>query len=122
MTRRPITPRLHLALDVATIVAFAAAPSVLRLEASPRALAYTLATAHTLLTVVVESLAARHARLVARIHAGVELVVGLALLAIPVATAWSAVAQWFFTVAGCAILTVVACTDYTGWRRDVPSY
>jgi hypothetical protein len=117
MTARVITPRVHLALDVATIAAFLLAPSVLPFGAGPRTLAYVLTLAHALLTFTVESASSRFARLVGRMHATIELAVGLALLLVPLVTSWSAAAHWFFGLAGAAILTVVACTDYSGHSR-----
>lgn len=121
MTRRMITPRVHLMLDVATVAVFLVAPRLLHLAAGPRALAYLLATAHALLTVTMESMPSQFLRVGGRIHAGVELVVGLALLAVPLVTGWSAAAHWFFGVAGCAILAVVAGTDYAGRSRFATS-
>lgn len=117
MKRGMITPRVHLVLDVATVVVFLLAPRLLHLAASPRTLAYLLSTAHALLTVIMEGMPSQFQRLAGRVHAGVELVVGLALLTIPLVTPWNAVAHWFFGVAGCAILAVVAGTDYAGRSR-----
>ena len=117
MKRGMITPRVHLGLDVATVAVFLLAPRLLHLPASPRTLAYLLATAHALLTVTMESMPSQFMRLAARVHASVELIVGLGLLTVPLVTPWSAVAHWFFGVAGCAILAVVAGSDYAGRGR-----
>jgi hypothetical protein len=117
MTARVITPRMHLALDVATILTFLVAPSVLPFDAGPRTLAYVLTLAHALLTFTVESVSTQFARVVGRVHAAIELTVGLALLLIPLVTSWSTIAHWFFGLAGVVILTVVACTDYSGRAR-----
>jgi hypothetical protein len=111
-----LAPRAHGYLDYLTVVLFALAPTVLGLTGLPAHVAYVLAIVHLLLTLVT------HFPLgVAKIvplpaHGAIELVVSIALVALPWLAGFSAdaTARWFYVVMGIVIFVVWLLTRYKG--------
>lgn len=109
-----LSPRAHGYLDYLTVVLFALAPTVLGLTGLPAQIAYALAAIHLLLTLVT------HFPLgVAKIvplpaHGAIELVVSVALVALPwlAGFAADATARWFYVVLGIVIFVVWLLTRY----------
>lgn len=107
-----IPASLHRLLDFVTVVAFALAPTVLGLTGLPAALAYLLAAVHLAMTLLTK-FSSKGARPVPLgFHGVVELIVGLALVALPWLLRWHGTPQIFYVAAGAVILLVWALSRY----------
>lgn len=102
----------HRALDFVTVVAFAVAPTLFGMTGRTATLAYALAAVHLLLTLVTH-VPGREARPVPyRVHGLIELVVGAALVALPLLRGWTGGARAFYLGVGAVILLVWLLTPY----------
>jgi len=114
---RMIGAGLHRMLDFVTVVGFALAPTVLGLVGFAATLSYLLAAVHLVLTLLT-SFPGGAARLVPlAIHGAIELVVGVALIALPWLAGWVGIARTFYCVAGVVILGVWVLSAY---HADTP--
>lgn len=109
---RVIAAGPHRVLDFVTVAGFALAPSVLGLSGFAATLGYVLAAVHLALTLLTH-FPGRAARPVSfALHGAIELVVGVALIALPWLVGWAGTARTFYVVAGAVILAVWALSAY----------
>lgn len=106
-----LAPRTHGFLDYLTVIVFAVAPAAFGLTGLAATLSYLLAAVHLLMTVVTAFPLGVVMKVPFRVHGAVELVVGIALVALG-ALLFGGVAQVFYLVMGVVILAVWATTDY----------
>ena len=106
-----LSPRAHGVLDYVTVAVFALAPLVLGLDGLAATLSYALAGVHLAMTLATAFPLGVAALVPFRLHGTVELVVGLALVALGFAL-FEETARWFFVAMGVTILAVWAATDY----------
>jgi hypothetical protein len=111
-----LDPKIHGILDYAVVVAFAVAPSVVGLAGLPAAILYALAAIHLLLTLVTDFPLGVAKIVPLRVHGAIELIVSLALVALPWILNFSSdpTARVFYVVAGVVIFAVWLITDYRG--------
>lgn len=102
----------HRTLDFATVVAFLLAPIALRLDGAAAYLSYTLAVVHLGLTVATAFPGDAPRPIPLPAHGAIELVVGVALAALPWIVGWTGAARWFYTIAGAVIFVVWLVTRY----------
>lgn len=107
-----LRPTVHRQLDFVTVVAFAVAPFVLSLSGPAAWLAWALAAVHLLMTLATAFPGGPARPVPLPLHGGVELVVGIALLILPLAVGWSGAARWFYMGAGAVILVVRLASTY----------
>jgi hypothetical protein len=107
-----ITPAVHRVLDFVTVVAFALAPTLFHLSGRTAALAYGLAVVHLLITLATHFPGRGRYPVPFRAHGIVELLVGLALVAVPLVRHWTHGARIFYPAMGVAILLVWALSRY----------
>jgi hypothetical protein len=109
-----IPPRVHGILDYVTVVAFAAAPSLVGLDGSARILAYTLAAVHLTLTLITAFPLGVAGIVPFRVHGAIELLVSISLVAVPWLLGFAALpaARNFYVGAGAAIFVVWLLTRY----------
>lgn len=109
-----LDPKIHGILDYAVVVAFAVAPSVVGLAGLTAAISYALAAIHLLLTLVTDFPLGVAKIVPLRVHGAIELIVSLALVALPWILNFSsdATARLFYVVAGVLIFAVWLITDY----------
>jgi len=111
-----LSHRLHGVLDYATVLFLALAPTLFGLTGFAAYMAYGLAGAHLSVTVLTAFPMGFVALIPPMLHAAVELVVGVSLLAAPwLAPGLFAGGQVFFTVFGGVVLGLWAVTDYAGF-------
>ncbi len=107
-----LSPGVHRALDFVTVAGFALAPTVFGLTGVAAIVAYLLAGIHLLLTLVTRRPASSSGLVPLRLHGIIELGVGIALLALPIAAGWVGVARTFYLAAGAVILLVWLLSAY----------
>ena len=107
-----IPPSAHRLLDFVTVVAFAAAPTVLGLTGLPATISYVLGCVHLALTLLTRFSTGGAQPIALKIHGAVELVVGPVLIAAPFVLGWQGVAKTFFLAAGVVIAAVWALSAY----------
>lgn len=103
---------VHRVLDFVTVVLFAIAPTAFHLTGNTRLLAYGLAAVHLALTLLTHFPGRARGPVPFRVHGIVELVVGLALVALPLLRHWTFGARTFYLAVGVTILVVWALTRY----------
>ena len=108
---KPITPRLHGALDYAVVLAFLLAPSLFGLVGFAATLAYLLASVHLLMTLLTAFPLGIKGIVPFPLHGTVELVVG-GVLAVLGLVLFDGPATGFYLAMGVLILAVWALTDY----------
>jgi hypothetical protein len=113
---RVIQPAVHRVLDFVTVIAFAAAPSVLGLSGAPALLSYVLASVHLVLTLLTRFSPEGSQPLALKIHGVVEMLVGPVLLLAPFALGWEGIAKTFYLAAGAVIVAVWVLSAYGGDR------
>lgn len=107
-----LTRAQHAALDIFTVVVFAAAPLVLGLEGSAATLAYILAGVHLVMTLLTAGLPGVPGRILPlALHGLIEAVVGVAIALIGWLV-YDGTAQAFYLVMAALILLVFAITPY----------
>ena len=104
----------HGVLDYAVVTLFLAAPTLLGLSGLPAAISYALAGVHLLLTLVTAFPLGAVKLVPLPVHGAIELVVSIALGALPWLLRFSAdtVARNFYLGAGAGIFIVWMVTDY----------
>jgi len=111
-----LSHRLHGALDYATVLFLALAPTLFGLAGFTAYLAYGLAVAHLTVTVFTDFPLGLAGLIPPKLHAAVEFVVGVSLLAAPwLAGTLFAGGQVFFTAFGGVVLGLWLVTDYAGF-------
>jgi uncharacterized membrane protein YhaH (DUF805 family) len=94
------------------VVAFLAMPILLGLSGAPAMLSYALAAIHLLVTLSTKFPDTGHRLLSLRAHGYVELVVGIALIALPWVVGWTDVARNYYMAVGVILLLVWAGSNY----------
>lgn len=109
-----LSPRTHGYLDYLTVVLFALAPTVAGLTGLPATIAYALAGIHLLLTLVTRFPAGALRLVPFPAHGAIELVVSVALVALPWLLGFAAqpVARSFYVAIGVVIFVVWLLTSY----------
>ena len=115
---RFVTPRLHQVLDFVTIAAFALAPRFVPLSGAAAVVAYALAIVHLVVTLVTRFPGTSNRLLPLKAHGTIETIVGIALIALPLAAAWTDRARLFYLVAGAVILVVGAVSRHEGTQHS----
>lgn len=106
-----LSTRAHGVFDYVTVAVFALAPVTLGLTGLAATLSYLLAAVHLLMTVATAFPAGVVALVPFRLHGVVELVVGLALVALAL-TAFEGTARTFYLATGVVVLLVWLATSY----------
>jgi hypothetical protein len=109
---RLIHPAFHRILDFVTVLAFAAAPTLLGLAGPAAVLAYALAAVHLTMTLLTRYASDDRLPIVPRLHGGVELAVGALLVPLPWIAGWQGAARELYAGAGVVILLVWLFTQY----------
>ncbi len=109
-----ITACPHRVLDYVTVLAFALAPKAVGLVGTASTLAYALAGIHLLLTLITQSPGGGARPVQLRVHGAIELVVGLAVVVLPLLLGWTGAARTFYVAAGVVILGLWTASDYRG--------
>lgn len=109
---RVLTPPLHRILDFVTVLAFAAAPSLVPLSGAAAVLSYALAVVHLAVTLVTTWPGGSRRLLPLQAHGGLEAAVGIVLVALPFLAGWVDRARVFYVAAGVVILAVWVLTRY----------
>jgi len=109
-----LTPRMHGYLDYIVVVAFALAPTIFGFSPVPTRISYALAVVHLLLTLCTAFPMGVLKLVPFTVHGGIELIVFIALLAMPwlFAFAGEPNARNFYVVFGVVIFLVYLTTDY----------
>lgn len=102
---KAIAPTAHRVLDYATVVLFAAAPTVFGLTGGAAKLSYALAIVHVLMTLLTHFRDGDRKLVPFRVHMVVEILVGVALIFVGVYVFPAALT--FFCAVGALILLVV---------------
>lgn len=114
-----LAPRTHGVLDYVVVAGFALAPTLFGLTGVATLIAYGLAAAHFVLTLLTRFRRRTGEVLPVRLHATIEFLLAAALIALP----WLLYGTFgdhdraFFTVAGALILAFWALTRYTDADR-----
>ena len=111
-----IPPAAHRALDYVTVIAFAAAPTVLGLSGVPAIVAYALAIVHLTLTLLTRFSPGGAQPITLKIHGFVEMAVGPVLLVATFVLGWQGIARTFYLAAGAVIIAVWVLSAYGGER------
>ena len=118
-TAHLIPPSVHRVLDGLTVVGFALAPFLIPLSGAAAWLAWALAVVHLLMTLATNFPDQRRGMVPLRWHGSVELLVGIALTAVPFVVGWVGPARWFYLLAGGVILVIRLGSRFTpgseGW-------
>jgi hypothetical protein len=114
-----IGPKVHGILDYVTVVAFLAAPTVLGLTGTPAVIAYALSGVHLGLTLLTAFPLGLLKVVPITVHGALELVVSVALPALPWVLKFSseATARNFYVGAGGVIFVVWLITGYREPRK-----
>lgn len=109
-----LSPKMHGILDYAVVVFFLVSPGLFGLAGLPATVAYALAGIHLLLTLVTAFPAGLVKLVPLPVHGAIELVVSVALPALPWLAGFAAVAvaRNFYIGAGAAIFVTWLVTDY----------
>ena len=110
MKRLPAS--VHRSLDMLAVICFLGAPILLGLTGRPAQVSYALAAIHIIVTLSTKFPDTGHRPLSLRIHGGIELVVGIALIALPWLAGWSGTARAYYVTAGIILLIVWAVSNY----------
>jgi hypothetical protein len=114
---RFVSPQLHRALDFVTVVAFALAPTLVPLAGFAATLAYVLAAVHLTVTLTTEFAGTGRHPLPLQGHGILELIVGIALVALPFLAGWMGRERVFYLAAGAVILLVFMVSRYRVERQ-----
>jgi hypothetical protein len=107
-----ITDRMHGALDYGVVIIFALAPVLLGIDGPSAWLCYILAAVHLVMTILTDMPLGMVRRVPLRLHAFVELVVGLALIVVGWIFKELQSGQLFFTLMGAVIFFVWVASNY----------
>ena len=107
-----IPPAVHRVLDFLIVLAFALAPTLFHLLGRTATLAYALAVVHLLITLATHFPGRARYPIPFRAHGIIELLVGVALVAVPFVRHWTHGARVVYPAMGVAILLVWALSRY----------
>lgn len=107
-----LPPTVHRLLDYVAVIIFALAPTLFDLHGNTRMLAYALAAIHLVVTLATQFPGAPRRPLPYSAHGIIELVVGLALVCVPLIRHWTFDARRFYPAMGVVILVIWAITRY----------
>lgn len=121
MHMKVLNPTIHGILDYVVVAGFALAPMLLRLSGLPATIAYLLAAVHLLLTLTTAFPLGAVKIVPLAVHGAIELVVSIALVALPwlLRFAQDTVARDFYAGAGVLIFVVWLISDYTATPATV---
>jgi len=94
------------------VVGFLAMPILLGLSGTPAFLSYALAAIHLLVTLSTKFPDTGHRLLSLRAHGVIELVVGIALIALPWLAGWTDVARTYYVTVGVILLVIWTLSNY----------
>lgn len=117
-----LSRRAHGILDYAVVVAFLSIPMAFGFTGAPRTLAYSFAFLHLLVTGLSKFPPGGIALLKYRVHAAVEAVAGLSLIAAPWILRFADIpaARNSFLIIAALLLVMSAFTDFDRRRQAVP--
>jgi hypothetical protein len=111
-----LSPRIHAGVDYASVLLLVLAPTVCGLNHVAAVVAYALAAIHLAMTLLTDFPGGVVKIVPLRVHGTVEIVVGvllvLAPLMLPDATALGMAGRIFFIAFGAVLMVVWAITDY----------
>lgn len=107
-----LPPNVHRILDYLAVIVFALAPSMFHLAGNTRMLAYALAVIHLVVTLATQFPGSVRRPLPYSAHGIIELLVGLALVCVPLIRHWTFGARQFYPAMGVALLIIWAITRY----------
>jgi hypothetical protein len=107
-----LPPNVHRILDYLAVIIFALAPSIFHLTGNTKMLAYALAVIHLVVTLATQFPGSARRPLPYSAHGIIELVIGLALVVIPLIRHWTYSAGKFYPAMGVVILIIWAITRY----------
>lgn len=107
-----LPPTVHRLLDYVAVIIFALAPTLFDLRGNTRMLAYALAAIHLVVTLATQFPGGPRRPLPYSAHGIIELVVGLALVCVPLVRHWTFGAGRFYPAMGVVILVIWAITRY----------
>jgi len=110
MKRLPAS--FHRSLDMLAVLCFLSAPILLGLTGRPALVSYALAAIHIIVTLATKFPDTGHRPVSLRVHGGIELIVGIALIALPWLAGWNGVARTYYMSAGIILLVVWAVSNY----------
>ncbi len=110
MTRFPAS--VHRSLDMVSVVVFLGAPILLELSRTPALVSYALAAIHLLVTLSTKFPDTRHRLVSLKVHGIIEVVVAIALIALPWLAGWTGVDRTYFVTIGVLLLIVCALSNY----------
>lgn len=111
-----LSPRVHGYLDFVVVAAFALAPTLFNFSATPKNISYALAAVHLLLTLTTAFPFGVLKLIPFTVHGAIELIVVIALVAIPwiFGFAGEMAARNFYVGSAVVIFLVWLTTDYKG--------
>jgi hypothetical protein len=114
-----LSPRAHGYLDYLVVAGFVGGPAVFEFEGLPATIAYVLAGAHLLITVLTHFPLGLAKAIPLPLHGLIEFGVSIVLFALPFVAGFHADegARHFYLGAGASILLVFLITDYMPGRR-----
>jgi hypothetical protein len=110
MKRLPAS--VHRSLDMLAVICFLGAPILVGLIGRPAMVSYALAAIYVIVTLSTKFPDTRHRPLSLRVHGGIELVGGIALIALPWLAGWNGTARTYYVTAGIVLLIVWAVSNY----------
>lgn len=110
MKRLPAS--VHRSLDMLAVICFLGAPILLGLTGRPAVVSYALAALHIIVTLATKFPDTGHRPLSLRIHGSIELIVGIALIALPWLAGWDGTARVYYVTAGIILLIIWAASNY----------
>ncbi|MEO7041331.1 MAG: hypothetical protein ABI035_03635 [Gemmatimonadaceae bacterium] len=103
---------VHRSLDMLAVLCFLGAPILLGLTGRPAMVSYALAAIHIIVTLATKFPDTGHRPVSLRVHGGIELVVGIALIVLPWLAGWNGTARTYYVTAGIILLIVWAVSNY----------
>ena len=107
-----LPPNVHRILDYLAVIIFALAPTLFRLNGNTKMLAYALAVIHLVVTLATQFPGSVRRPLPYSVHGIIELVVGLALVCVPLIRHWTFGARQFYPARGVVLRVIWAITRY----------
>ena len=107
-----ISAGAHRALDFVVVLAFAVAPTLFGMTGRSAMLAYALAVVHLLVTLLTHVPGRERRPIPYPAHGVLELLVGVAMVCVPIVRHWTAGARTFYIGFGVVLLLVWLLTSY----------
>lgn len=107
-----LPPNVHRILDYLAVIVFALAPMLFHLTGNTKMLAWALAAIHLVVTLATQFPGSARRPLPYSAHGIIELLVGLALVCVPLIRHWTFGARQFYPAMGVALLVIWAITRY----------